>query len=122
VKPRPNIPRCFGVVGVGVGWSVVEQVENHLPAAIGHVVGKHTACSWRVYGPQDKNVGFVLDHPPCVSRYLVEIGNGVVFLRCRIDLTLGDALYSNVRSGRPEHRSVSERLHGVDLDLSDRHY
>jgi len=71
---------------------VIEQVQDHLPAAIGHVIDEDAVRPTQICRPQDEEVRFVLHHPMRVSRRLVEIGNDAVFRGRRIDLALRDAL------------------------------
>ena len=98
----------LGIVGIGVARSVVEQVQDHLPTAIGHVIDEDAARSTRIYWPQDEEVGFVLHHPVRVSRRLVEIGDDAVLRGCRIDFALGDAFDSKIGAGFAKSLPVGE--------------
>ena len=56
-----------GIIGIGIARSVVDQVQDHLSTAIGHVVGEDTARSTGIYWPQDEKISFVLHHPVRVA-------------------------------------------------------
>src|SRR3954447_8200778 len=57
-KAQSHVLCFFGIIGVRVARSVVEQVENHFPAAIGHVVDQDPARSPRLCRPEDKKVSY----------------------------------------------------------------
>src|SRR5437764_545557 len=72
-EAEPGILFALRVVGAGrvVGRDVVEQVEDALRAAIGHVVNQDAAAAPRLLRPQDVEIGRVFDPPAGVARRLV---------------------------------------------------
>ena len=100
---------------------IVEQVKIRFRAAVGHVVDEHAAGPARIGRPQDEEIGLVFDEAARVARRLVEIDDGLVLGRGRIELAFGDAADAQIGTGLAEGLAFGKGLDHIQLDFDIRH-
>ena len=120
-EAQAHILGGLGIVGVGIRSGFVEAAEDHLAAAIGHVIDQHAAARLAFDRAQDEEIGLVFDHAARVLRRLVEIGDAGVFRRRRIELALRCAPYPQIAAGLAKRMPAGKRLDRIDLDLDNGH-
>ncbi len=120
-KAETDILCHLRVVGVGVAPGFVEPAEDHLAAAIGHVIDEHPARGLRLGRPQDEEIGLVLDHAAGIPRRLVEIDDDPAGRCRRIDFALGNAGDPHIGSGRAKGLSLGEGFGRIHRDFGNSH-
>src|SRR5215469_9729554 len=111
----------LGIVGVRAARSVVEQVQDHLTATIGHVIDEDAIRPTQLGRPQDEEIRLVFDHSPRVSWRFSEIGDDAVLRRRWIYLSLRNALDPQVGASVTEAPPAGEALDRLSVDLDDWH-
>ena len=123
-KAEPGVLLGFRVVGAGrvVGRDVVEQVEDALRAAIGHVVDQDRRC--RAAGPSGRRMSKSVAYstsPLALRGALSRSTMHGILRRVRVERAARDALDADIGAGRAELVTVGEVLDVGDADIGDRH-
>jgi len=99
--------------------AVGDVAEQHLAAAIVDLVEDAAVATAWVLGPQDEEVGGILDLAALVERSLVDQRDLFVAARLGVDLALGDADHALIGPDVAECGAAGQRLDGLDVDRGD---
>jgi hypothetical protein len=122
-EAEPGVARGFRIVDRDriVGRHVVDEAEDALGPAVGHIVDEHAAAPPRLGRAQDEEIRRVFDEAGGIARRLVEIADAGVLGRLRVEHTLRHAADADIRAGLAIGLIVGKGLDGADRDPGDRH-
>ncbi|WP_431310880.1 hypothetical protein [Methylorubrum aminovorans] len=120
-EPGPGIRGGLRIVdGLhALGRRIEDPVEEELAAPVQHLEQERSAAAGRILGPQDEQVGLVLDHAAGVAGRQGDVDDAGIGGIGRVELAAGRADDALVAAGRAELGAVGKRLDAGDLDAGD---
>jgi hypothetical protein len=122
-KTEPGVARRLRIVDRDrvVGRHIVDQAQDPLGAAVGHVIDQDAAAASRLGRPQNEEIGRVFNMARRVARRLVEIADAGVLRRPRVEDATRDAAHPHIPARLAKRLSLGKGLDGADRDPGNRH-